>query len=185
MKYVFYADIFMLINFLMDFFLLKVTGRLLKKHTKTTSYLLGALVGAAGVTIHVMSPWKGTVAGRISAYLILSFIMCAITFSEKRIREALKIWGIFYLVSFMLGGIMNAVYFYNSNLMAFLALAVLSYLLLNFGAELLKVVMGRTGQGDDILNVELRHHGKSICVKALFDSGNSLLEPIRDRKSVV
>ncbi len=182
MKYVFYVDIFFVINFCMDFILLKITGKLLKENIHTTSYVWGAFLGATGLLMHVLSPWKRSMVGKIFAYILLSFIMCSISFSVRNIRRLMKIWGIFISVAFITGGMLNAMYFYNKNLLTFSVLVLLSYIILSRGSEYLRGLLSKTGTENDILNVELHHHGIVVSLKALYDSGNSLSEPISGKE---
>lgn len=187
MKYVFYADIFFIINFIMDYILLKITGKLLKENQiHTTSYLFGAFSGAGILTLNIIFPIKFRIINQIFAYLVISFIMCIITFRKKSIKENIKICFYLYVTAFLSGGILNAVYFYTNfqmilkgmNFVVFLVFAVCSYLIMNYIIHIIKIKMGRTGAKQDIIKVILYHRGIRQTVNALFDSGNSLKEPI-------
>ncbi|MDE7309523.1 MAG: sigma-E processing peptidase SpoIIGA, partial [Lachnospiraceae bacterium] len=91
-----------------------------------------------------------------------------------------------YITAFLSGGILNAVYFYTNfqmilkgmNFVTFLVFSAFSYLIMNYIIHIIKIKMGRTGAKQDIIKVILCHRGTSQTVNALFDSGNSLKEPI-------
>ncbi len=187
MKYVFYADIFFVTNFIMDYILLKITGKLLKENQiHTTSYLFGAFSGAGILTLNMIFPIKFRIINQIFAYLVISFIMCIVTFRKKSIKENIKICFYLYVTAFLSGGILNAVYFYTNfqmilkgmNFITFLVFAGGSYLIMNYIIHIIKIKMGRTGAKQDIIKVILYHRGMRQTVNALFDSGNSLKEPI-------
>lgn len=187
MKYVFYADIFFVTNFIMDYILLKITGKLLKENQiHTTSYLFGAFSGAGILTLNIIFPIKFRIINQIFAYLVISFIMCIVTFRKKSIKENIKICLYLYIAAFLSGGILNAVYFYTNfqmilkgmNFVTFLVFSAFSYLIINYIIHIIKIKMGRTGAKQDIIKVILCHRGTSQTVNALFDSGNSLKEPI-------
>lgn len=186
MKYVFYADIFFITNFIMDYIILRITGKLLKKKIHTTSYLLGAFSGAAILTLNIIFPIKIRIINQLFAYFVISFIMCILTFGVKCIKENVKTWIYLYVIAFFSGGILNAVYFYTNIQMilkgmdftTFMAAAGISYLAMNYIIHAVRVRMGRTGNKDDIMEVMLCHRGVTQRVNALFDSGNSLKEPI-------
>jgi len=187
LKYVFYADIFFVTNFIMDYILLKITGRLLKeKQIHTTSYLFGAFSGAGILTLNIIFPIKFRIINQIFAYFVISFIMCIVTFRKKSIKENIRICLYLYIAAFLSGGILNAVYFYTNfqmilrgmNFVTFLVSAFLSYLIINQVIHIIKIRMGRTGAKQDIIEVILCHRGTEQTVHALFDSGNSLKEPI-------
>ena len=75
MKYVFYADIFFITNFIMDFMVLKLAGLIRKKKIHTTSYLFGSFFGAAVLTLSVICPVDLGIAGEIAVYLVVSYLM--------------------------------------------------------------------------------------------------------------
>lgn len=186
MKYVFYADIFFITNFIMDYIILKITGKLLRRKIHTTSYLLGAFSGAGILTLNIIFPIKIRIINQLFAYFAISFIMCILTFRGKGIKENGKAWICFYVIAFLSGGILNAVYFYTNiqmvlkgmNFTIFMAAAGISYLAMNCIIHAVRARMGRTGNKDDIMEVILCHKGVTRKVNALFDSGNSLKEPI-------
>ena len=187
MKYVFYADIFFITNFIMDYIILKITGMLLKeKKIHTTSYLMGAFSGAGILTLNIIFPIKFRIINQLFAYFVISFVMCIVTFRKKSIKENIKICLYLYVIAFLSGGILNAVYFYTNfqmmmkgmNFITFTASAGISYLMLNSIVHIMKIKMGKTGNKEDIMEVILYHRGVSKKVNALFDSGNSLKEPI-------
>ena len=96
MKYVFYADIFFITNFIMDFMVLKLAGLIRKKKIHTTSYLFGSFFGAAVLTLSVMCPVDLGIAGEIAVYLVVSYLMCMITFGRTGWKENIQSWLAMY-----------------------------------------------------------------------------------------
>ena len=121
MKYVFYADIFFITNFIMDFMVLKLAGLIRKKKIHTTSYLFGSFFGAAVLTLSVMCPVDLGIAGEIAVYLVVSYLMCMITFGRTGWKENIQSWLAMYGMAVCTGGIMNMAYFrFRLNLVTFL-----------------------------------------------------------------
>lgn len=186
MKYVFYADIFIMINFIMDFIVLKITGSILKKTPFTTSYLLGAIIGSISLTFNIIYPIKNSIINMIISYFIISFVMCIVTFGIKNRKEIVKNMVTLYIVSFLCGGIANAIYYFtefqmmmkNSPFVRFLIISGCSYFIMSEIVKEIKLRTGRTGEKSDIIKVEICHQKKVEQIFALFDSGNSLREPI-------
>lgn len=186
MKYVFYADIFFITNFIMDYIILKITGKILKKKIHTTSYFLGAFSGAAILTLNIIFPIRIKIINQLFAYFVISFIMCILTFRLHSMKENVEACLLLYVIAFLSGGILNAIYFYTNfqmilksmNVTTFIIAAGISYLVMDWIVRIVRIRMGRTGVRDDILEVFLYHKGITSKVNALFDSGNSLREPI-------
>lgn len=179
MKYVFYADIFFITNFIMDFMVLKLAGLIRKKKIHTTSYLFGSFFGAAVLTLSVICPVDLGIAGEIAVYLVVSYLMCMITFGRTGWKENIQSWLAMYGMAVCIGGIMNMAYFrFRLNLVTFLVLAGISYAVISTGVRIVQIKRQKTGTLDDIMEVVLRNKGRTETVLALFDSGNSLSEPI-------
>jgi stage II sporulation protein GA (sporulation sigma-E factor processing peptidase) len=66
----------------------------------------------------------------------------------------------------------------DRNLWTFLMIAGCSYIIMNEIVHIISIRTGRTGEKNDILKVRLCHHGVTLDTCGLFDSGNSLREPI-------
>lgn len=194
MKYIFYADIFFMINFGMDYLLLRIVGTL-RKRQATTSYFLGALFGAAGITLSVIHPIPVKLIQNILAYCVISIGMCLLAYGRMSMKELFVTWGMLYFCAFTAGGMISAVYYYTNipfvigqilsghllrrwNIVIFLAAAVISYLCISMGVKFLQVRMGKTGTREDMIEVTIFHRGVKTEVLALYDSGNSLTEPI-------
>ena len=180
MKYIFYADIFFLTNFMMDYFSLKITGYIRKKKVRTTSYLLGSLFGAGVLTCLIILPVNLGILGKIAAYFAVSFLMCRITFGKEIWKERVISWGCMYLTAIIFGGILVSISYYVrlSNLLIFFCVSGISYLVMRIGVWAYGIRMGRTGTRNDIIEVVLRHRENECRILALYDSGNNLKEPL-------
>lgn len=143
-------------------------------------------MGAGLLTLNIIFPIKFRIINQLFAYFVISFVMCIVTFKKKSIKENIRICLYLYITAFASGGILNAVYFYTNfqmmakgmNFITFTISAGISYLVLNYVVHIIKIKMGKTGNKEDIMEVMLCHRGVSKKVNALFDSGNSLKEPI-------
>jgi Sporulation factor SpoIIGA. len=101
-----YLDLDLLINGIMDAFLLFVTGRVLKISIKPSYMFYGTLVGEIPVLLAL---------GPLTAWLtlskvIISFLMVWITFPTKNLLKLGKTVVVFWLLSAGLGGFVYAVW---------------------------------------------------------------------------
>ncbi len=194
MKYVFYADSFFALNFMLDYLLLIFVGKL-TGHRITTSYLWGAAIGAAGALLHILIPLRIPVLSNLFAYGGTSFIMCAVAYREKRKRELFKDWVCLFAAAFFAGGAISSVYYYTNfryvlntilkepylksiRLSDFILASVITYLLGELGIYFYRNWSKKTGNARDYVEVIITHKGLKTQVVALYDSGNSLREPI-------
>ncbi|SEN62921.1 stage II sporulation protein GA (sporulation sigma-E factor processing peptidase) [Amphibacillus marinus] len=104
-----YLDLIIVLNFLIDFMIIQLTGFLSKQQTRGWRLTLAALFAASIVIITVLFPSSPLLhpVGK----LILSGFIIAIAFKVKTIRLFLKSWVIFYFVTFAIGGIIIGLHF--------------------------------------------------------------------------
>ena len=167
-----YLDLVMVLNFLVDFFLLLGTERLAGFPVRLGRVLAAAALGGlyGGVCLLPGFRFLGNILWRT-----LSLVgMAAVAFGWD--RSALKRGGIFVLLNLALGGM--ALSLGTSNFPSLILAAGSMWLLCHvaFG--------GRVGEREYV-PVELRYGEKTLRVIALRDSGNSLRDPITGEQVLV
>lgn len=175
--YELYIDSFFLLNFCMDIMLLMLVKRVLGCTATYRSILLGALFGAVAscfLTVAARIP----VLLRITAgYGLVSICMVKLCFRKMNLRMVLKATIELYLGAILMGGFLELlalqIHFFRKsgfNICMVLAAGLGMYLL---------VCMIYRGAGDrkHIFTVQLNYLGKSVTLKALYDTGNSLSDP--------
>lgn len=103
-----YLDAVWTLNLLLDFMLLLITKTLLKEHTKFSRIFLGAFIASLIVPIHIYFPnsFFTTIFGKLLYSLFIVFS----SFKFYSVYRMLKLWGMFYVVTFVVGGGLTAIY---------------------------------------------------------------------------
>lgn len=196
MSYVVYLDVFLIINTFMDFLILVIAKSLIKPQTTLLRCLAGAGIGGILSVISLLIPYKAIWLRFITSYIIICFVMSRVAFKIKGIRSNIKNMCIVYAVTFTLGGAMNALYYYTSlgfvinrilsgkyikavNIMRFISIALLTYLLTDF---FVKVFNKKAGKERQIYRVKVCEKNQIVTINALLDTGNLLFDPISGRK---
>lgn len=171
--YVFYADVFFMQNFLMD--LIAVTGAnlFLKRHRKYR-YLIIASAVASMAGLILLAVVKNAVIYAIVSHFVLNTAMVFLGFGRCGKKEFLENWTATYLVVILLGGTMEWLS-ENRVLSRELLLPGMVGVLGVYG--ILLYLMQRKDFRNHILEATIKKHGKSMAIKAYWDSGNQLRDP--------
>lgn len=97
-----YLDAIWTLNFLLDWLLLLITQSLMRDNTKKIRIVIGAFVASFIVPITLYYPHSvlTTWYGKLGYSLVI--ILCTFKFSS--VYRLLKIWVVFYFISFAIGG---------------------------------------------------------------------------------
>ncbi len=187
MKYVVYIDVFFATNFFMDFLVLLLLRKILKPQTTIFRCFLGAMAGAGLTCIFTVFKPKSVIVQKIISYGIISSAMVLISYPVKNIKAFAKTFAALYFMTFMAAGIFGGLYFFTSlryvvrrgiHIIRFGFITLITY----FGADYIwgciSKFMSKSVKGNDIYDVSLKFNGREVHLKGLYDSGNSLLEPI-------
>lgn len=173
MYYEFYIDIFFLENMLLDFLLLLLTGKLLKRQRSLRRLLPASFAGAAGACLWMATPLRQLRFLGPAGYGATALLMTGIAFGFSRKRVLLQ--GILYLwvTAFLLGGVFQA-------LEAQLAFPVPVAAVISTGILVLleRGCQGARYQTQNYYEVTLGFQGRTVSVRALRDTGNQLREPV-------
>lgn len=193
MHYEVYLDVVFLINMLFEFVILRLTGSVVRRKSTLFRCFLAAFTGSlllcAGLVL------KGT---RLSAhpYIMMSvcnFLMIYIAYYRKkeRVYRLVQMTVLFYMLSFLLGGILNAVYGYtmagyywnefaaadNKNVSwSFVCIGALMFLAA--GKQAVFMLRKMKAVKSIYWEVTLYMGADKKNITALTDTGNHLVEPI-------
>lgn len=187
-----YIDVVFVLNFVMDFIILLLEKRLLKRQTPLARLFLGAMFGAFLMCVIVLVPKLNYILYLGLSYFLTSMLIIIITFRPKGLRELLKLTAIMYIIAIVLGGIMFALLYYTSfgyGLSIMMTKDVigpmtLSHLLLMLViAVMLFVVFAHiftkiTNMSRKIYTIKMYVKDKEIITCGLLDTGNNLFDPI-------
>ena len=178
-----YADILVIVNLIVDFFLLSASARLMHRNVKSLRLLLGALIGGLGSLIVFLPPIPAFFQTSISI-LLCSFMTFAV-FGFGSFFAFLKSLVLVLVMTCGYGGVMTAIWnlfhphgmlvigsvvYFDISPILLVSLTVFFYLLFTVFSYFFK----RRGSAARHCTVTLRAGDKQISVKGLIDTGNSL-----------
>ncbi|NMH71268.1 sigma-E processing peptidase SpoIIGA [Bacillus sp. RO3] len=189
-----YLDVIWLLNLLVDFFLLWLTGIILKRQYALWRIGIGSLIGSF-IILLAFSPYAH-LSGNPLMKLLFSIIMVFSAFGYRRLRYYLTNLLMFYFVTFFTGGILIGThYFISFNPGAESSMLLAS--IRGFGDPISWVFVmlalplawyfskGRVDsiehvkiQYDQLLQVSIKIEEFHCTVNGLVDSGNQLQDPI-------
>ena len=166
-----YADVVMVLNFLVDFLLLMGTDRLAGYPAAPGRWALGAALGGVYSGMCLMPgfyflaglPWR----------MVFLALMALIAFGWN--KSTLRRGAVFILLSMALGGL--ALGFGGMDMYALILAAAGLWSLCRFG-------VGMVGE-QTYVPVTLRRAGRELRVLALRDTGNTLRDPITGEQVLV
>ncbi|WP_256257937.1 sigma-E processing peptidase SpoIIGA [Neomoorella thermoacetica] len=193
-----YMDVVLVINLVMDYFILWATARLGQLPASSWRLLAGATVGAA-YSLALLFPGQ-ELALTMVVKVLFSLVMILAAFYPLSWRRFFQAVVYFYLVAFAMGGAMlGGIYLSGGGkslqLMggAMMAAPGLHYtwLLVALAAAMVLVRWGAGWLKKNIwqqmlrLPVVITFGGRHLAVKALVDTGNSLREPLSQRPVII
>ncbi len=189
-----YVDVLLVVNIIIDYFLLLLTKTLLRKTVRRRRILLGALIGGAYALVIFLPamPVYITVPLRLAA--CVPIVLAAMP--VHGVRDLLKSVGAFFAVNFVFAGLMlgfylvlspqnmamnNGTVYFDLNIRWLLLFTLLCYAILMLLSHLLR----RRAPEGRLFDVTLSNAGKSVCEKALLDTGHGLSDGFSDRPVLI
>lgn len=174
MHYELYIDLFFLVNFLMDYFLLLMVGKMLRCRIRQWRMFAGASVGAVMACIYIVflrgGMWRLVL---FHAVVNLSLLKTGLEIKEK--RTLIKAWILLYVSAFFMGGVLNTFQPYVRGGAVFLALAFAGYHLC-IGAW--NFVSWFHRNKNISCKVRLYKNNKECELYAIIDTGNHLRDSL-------
>ncbi len=196
MKTIVYPDILIIQNFLMNYLLLYLVNRMCSCKAKTWRIALGAFVGALYVLV-VFFPDLQSLYSLIMK-IFVSVLMIIIAFSPYRLSRFLKLFIIFYIEAFILGGCIIAIIYlsnYNieftnnvfitgdSSIRSFIIIgSIIGILLVKLGFDYFE---GYYSGGRNRVSLEIITTKGTSVIMALIDTGNSLKDPVTNSPVII
>lgn len=192
MFYVVYIDVLFSVNAVMDFLVLALTGKALKKNTTFFRLFAAAVLGAACYCLYLVLPLKQMQVFSWTYFILISLGMVKLAFSVKGLKEEGRAVSTFFLVNFLTGGMINGIYHYTKlgyyirkalkgEIKAQMTMGVL-FLLAGFSWLILRYLIGknqrRCCESASVYQVVFQMGDRTLEGTALLDTGNRLYEPI-------
>lgn len=175
MYYEVYIDVLFLINFMMDYLLLLIVRRVLKCTATHGNICVGSIFGAAAVCMFLILPVRSTLLRFLLFHLSVGAGMIWIGLKIRAPRQFLKAFAALCASAFLLGGVFTWLQPYVRTGSLFFGAAVGSYYLV---IGIWKFLLYLQKMNRYQCTVTMYTSGESCTVQALFDTGNSLCDPV-------
>lgn len=180
-----YVDVLIIINTLVNYFILLAVRKITRAHTSRWRIALGSLAGGASSMLIFLDSLGALMT---VLKLVTAILMTVITFGVKPLKSLIKKLFWLFAISFIFGGLMFAVYiFFDTDILIYsngivyfdidvtflVVCTVLSYTVITVAAKLTDKKAPKSRE----YYVTIQQNGKSVSCKALMDTGNNLREP--------
>ncbi|GLC32845.1 sigma-E processing peptidase SpoIIGA [Clostridium omnivorum] len=179
-----YLDTLLLVNFIVNYFLLDITSQTVKIPSKNRNLVLSSFLGSLYV-IALLYP-KAVIFTTLPFKIAVSIVMILICFKQRDVIVNLKITGIFILYSMLLAGVCFYLNISRGNEPEFssviysfpyewlLISLMIVYLIIH---RLVVFIKDRRDISTLIFIVDIVTKDNKKRVKAFLDTGNELREP--------
>ncbi|KEI17872.1 sigma-E processing peptidase SpoIIGA [Clostridium haemolyticum] len=175
-----YLDIFILENFMVNFFLLYITTQTLRLKQKILYVILASIIGTAYAMFMVYSKFQYFF--NIPLKFFIAIIMILIVFRKKNLLFLFKATVVFIIYSMLLAGICIFIEINGTNniLVGFsykyLILAIMFFYIVIH--RLVSYIRDRNEINNFIYEIDIVMNDITKKVKAFLDTGNELREPV-------
>ena len=183
----------------MDYLLLEMMQKLVKKNSKMGRKIFAAILGGLGACFSIMVPTFRSGIFMILFGVILAGFMLKIAFRYETMKALGRDILVYYAITFLVGGILNYLYYYTSagyyitEFMRILPSKALNFFYLicffaiagGFIHLVKRILIQMKGTRELFYNVELVFGEKKITCKGFLDTGNHLREPVSKRPVVI
>lgn len=170
-------------NFLIDFILLFITGRLIKRIIVYKRLVVASFVGALYV---ILTAYIGR---EFMTYFIVKFsvsvLMLMIAYDSKGILTNIRVILCFYITSLLMVGIITALYYLDYDRLTVNAIVIscfLGYAALHF---FFQEVKARIEKSHYMRMVTINMGNLNKTLKAFIDTGNELTDPMTGKPVIV
>ena len=174
MHYELYIDVLFLTNFMMDSLVLLSVNQLLKCSTTTGRIFCTGALGA-GLTCGLLFLPMPSILTLILHHTIVNTVLIIVGLKIKNRRLFAKAFALFYISSFLFGGILNAFRPYIKMTGLWFAISVGSYFLMKI---IYQFLMRAKRARERMLEVTLCTSSGEHRMTALLDTGNHLSDSL-------
>ena len=190
-----YIDVVFLENLVMNSIILVASGIILKKKMKWIRIILASSLGAIYTIIGYISVLE--IYSNLILKVILSILIIYIAFNPQTVKQLWKDLLIFYLTSFVFGGVAfaliyvvkpqdilmkNGLFLGTYPLKTVLLAAIVAFIIIIAAFAIVKTKFSKK---DMFCEVEVELNNKKIKTRAMIDTGNLLKEPITNTPVIV
>ncbi len=182
---VIYADVLIIFNTAVDYFLIKLTSRLIKEEVKFIRLGLSSLLGGI-FSLYIFLP-QSNAAAEILIKLIMAMLISLTAFGFKSIKSYIRNIFCLFAVTYLFGGIMlalwailkppnmainNSVVYIGISPIVMIVSSAAYYLFV----MLLRFLLERNSKNAEKCTVKLEFNGNTTQINGIVDTGNSLTD---------
>lgn len=189
-----YADVLVIVNLAVNYFLLLATAKILKITPKVLRLVLSAFVSAFS-SLYIFLP-QIAVFFEILFKIAICFISILIAFRFENAKTFFKRGGTFFLVTCAFGGIMtvifktlkpkgmavyNSVVYFNISPLLLVGLTVTFYFVFLFG----RYIFANISKTAKRVDGKVMANGKEVKFCGMVDTGNSVTDPFARSEIII
>lgn len=189
-----YADVLIILNLFVNFFILQLTSRLCKDGYRLYRMILSAFIGSL-FSLYIFLPTAGFITETLLKFT-LSAVMVLICFGFDSIKSLVRRVAVLFAATFLYGGLMfsiwyvlkpanmainNGVIYLDISPTVLITATALSYIIISL-IRRISIKQAVTGQRFEI---ELTLGEKTVTTTALADTGNSLKDNITGKPVII
>ncbi|MFA9398073.1 MAG: sigma-E processing peptidase SpoIIGA [Clostridiaceae bacterium] len=189
---VIYLDVILFENFIVDFFLILLTGQITKLEIKYKNIFLASIIGS----IYVLSIIYENLnfLTKMPFKIIIVLLMISIAFRNCELKLKIKTSLVYVLLSMALAGLCfffkcssidNIYYFENLKKFSFKGLVLALMLVYVFIVKLVCFIKQRVCNNKLIYDIEVITEKEELKFKAFLDTGNNLTEPVTNLPVII
>lgn len=178
-----YADILILVNFIVDYFLLQLSAHFSHKKPRLWRLLTGALAGGI-FSLYIFLP-ETNFLFETFIHILMCALMCLIAFGIADAKDFFRNIAVLFAVNFAYSGAMiavwyifrpsglvinNSVVYFDISPLFLILFSVIGY----FGVTFLRQLLAKTFPQNIKCEVAVYCQGKKLCLCGIADTGNSL-----------
>ncbi len=174
MYYELYIDVLFLENFMMDSLLLLAVNRVLKYNRSYGRIFFGGAIGSVLTCLAIAAPFPAVIK-LILFHFVINSLMIITGIQISTVPQFIKAFLLLYLAAFALGGVMYAFRPYMRHMSLLYAAGVgFGFLISKLSGALCQSVRQEMVICEVTIYTEKGEH----TVKALWDTGNKLTDPL-------
>ena len=190
-----YIDVVLIENLIMNYIIIYATSIVLKTKKKHLRFFLASLLGAIYTILSYTSALE--IYTSIILKILLSIIIVYISYNPQTMKKMWKDTVIFYLVSFVFGGVAfsliyiikpqevlmkNGLFLGTYPLKTTALGTIVAFILIILTVKIIKTKISKK---DMFCDIKIKINEQIIKTKAMVDTGNLLKEPITNTPVIV
>ena len=180
-----YLDVLIILNIYVNYFLLKATAKITHTKLHTSRCIISSVVGSLFSLTILLPPLNFLIAMFIK--LFAAIIVVAVAFGISNFKKFLKMTYFFFSINFIFAGVMLGIYlliqpsfmqFNNANFYIDFSLMtlVISTIIAYIAVSIVRYFLDRKAAFNEKYLVIMSVNGKTITLKGMADTGNTLTD---------